>query len=246
MGIPWCSKLPLITVPRCDTPKHVTLIVPFYMNAEFFSRQVAGWSEYPEDLRANLSVIVVDDGSPVPAVMPASVPFSLRMFRIREDRRWNWLAARNIGAHEAADGWLLLTDMDHVVPAETLRAVIYGDHFSDVIYGFSRREHTGEHLIAHPNSWLMTRAMFWKVGGYDERLSGFYGTDGLWRKRCAATAPIHILTDHLVRYEFEADSSTTRYLRKQPEDANARTLAATFSRKSKPRHLTFPYDAVVP
>lgn len=244
MGIPWCAKLPLVTAPSRDTPTPVTLIVPFYMNAEFFARQAAGWSEYPEDLRANLSVIVVDDGSPVPAVMPSNVPFSLRLFRIREDRRWNWLAARNIGAHEAADGWLMLTDMDHVVTAETLRAVVYGERCSDVIYGFSRKEHTGEPLIAHPNSWLMTRAMFWKVGGYDEALSGCYGSDGDWRRRCAAVAPIHILTDSLVRYEYQADSSTTHYLRKQPEDAAVKKIVAARGKGWKPKALTFPYDEV--
>lgn len=244
MGTPWCASLPVVSVHRRDTPKPITLIVPFYMNAGFFARQVEWWAAYPDDLRARLSVIIVDDGSPVPAILPPGLPFSLRLFRIREDRRWNWLAARNIGAHEAGDGWLLLTDMDHVVTADTMRSVMYGDHSADVIYGFSRKEHTGTPLIPHPNSWLMARRLFWTVGGYDERLSGHYGTDGDYRRRCAAVAPMHILTDALIRHEHQDDSSTTHYLRKQPEDAVVKQIIATRGKTFRPKSLTFPYDLV--
>ena len=75
-------------------------------------------------------------------------PFPIRLFRIREDRRWNWLAARNRGAHEAADGWLLMTDMDHVIPEATMAAVVTGAHDPAVIYGFRRRESTGAPLAS--------------------------------------------------------------------------------------------------
>ena len=60
----------------------------------------------------------------------------------------------------------------------------------------------------------------------------------------AATAPMRILTDRLIRHEYQADASTTHYLRKQPEDAKLRKLIATFPKGSKPTHLTFPYHEV--
>ena len=225
------------------------MVYPYYENADFFGQQLAVWSAYSADLRTNLRFVVVDDGSPTrPAVdVLRSVRIDgLRLFRIGVDVRWNWLAARNIGAAHSRDGWLLLTDMDHVVPEDTLRHLTYGLHDPRVIYRFSRVEHTGERIHPHPNSWFMTRDMFWKIGGYDEACSGYYGTDGDYRRRCAATAKIKILTNYLVRHEYQGDSSTTGYKRKQPEDAEAKRIMRRRGPGWKPLTLSFPYDKVDP
>jgi hypothetical protein len=248
MGTPWCASFPVVQVPQSDVARDITLILPYYENPRFLRQQLAWWGTYPAHLRERLSVIVVDDGSPT---APASevltqqpVPVSLRLFRLEVDVRWNWLAARNIGAHHAPRGWMLLTDMDHVLPASTLDALVYGRHSAAVIYGFSRVEHTGEVLAPHPNSWYLTREQFWRVGGYDEALSGHYGTDGDWRRRCAAAASIQILRDRLVRHEFVEDASTTRYLRKQPEDAGVARLVAARGADWRPKTLSFPFHEV--
>lgn len=248
MGVSWASAFPLVHVPQSDRAKLVTLVIPYYDNPSFLRRQMAWWASFPTHLREWLSVILVDDCSPI---MPASAvlaespsPVPLRLYRIELDVRWNWLAARNIGAHHAPEGWLLMTDMDHVLPETTLHALVYGQHDPSVIYGFSRIEHTGEPLAPHPNSWFLTRQMFWTVGGYDERMSGYYGSDGHWRRRLAATAPMQMLADRLVRHEFQGDSSTTGYQRKQPQDARLKTLIASFQKGSKPTVLSFPYHEV--
>ena len=167
MGTPWSASLPLVHVHQGAEPKHVTFIVPFYMNHDFLKVQLGWWSTFPASLRQHLSAIIVDDGSPEPARLPWPLPFPVRLFRIDVDLRWNWLAARNIGFHHAPEGWCLVTDIDHVIPESTATAAVYGKHNPGTIYGFSRREHSGEPLNPHPNSWLMTRAVFWMVGGYD-------------------------------------------------------------------------------
>lgn len=240
----WCRNLPKVSVPRSDTPKPLTIVLPYYEAPKFFLDQVAHWRTFADDLRANVSAIVVDDGSPVPAELPGNRPFPVRLFRIHEDRRWNWLAARNIGAHHAADGWLLLTDMDHQIPEATLRAVLYGVHDPKAVYAFERQEHTGEVIHPHSASFLMTRRMFWKIGGYDEALSGHYGTDGEYRRRLAKVARMAILRAPLVRFEFVGDSSVTRYERKQPQDAKVRELIAARGRDWAPKTLSFPYHEV--
>jgi hypothetical protein len=242
----WCRNFPLVSSPGSDEPKRVTFVVPYYSNPEFFARQIATWTDYPANVSAHLSVIVVDDGSPEAARLPAHVPFNLRLFRIETDIRWNWLAARNIGAHHAADGWLLLTDMDHVVPVQTLQAIVWGLHDPKVVYAFSRREYTGEAIHPHSASFLMTRELFWKIGGYDEALSGHYGTDGIFRRQIELHARIHVLTDELIRYEYVDDSSTTRYGRKQPEDAAVARIVAARKPGWKPKILSFPYHQVMP
>lgn len=237
--------MPLVCVPRGTHPTLVTMILPFYQNPDFFWHQVETWRGFPDDLRLALSVVVVDDGSPTSAVLPVDPPCRMRLFRIGVDVRWNWLAARNIGAHHADEGWLLLTDMDHVLTEDALRGVVYGVHDEKTIYAFSRREHTGEILKPHPNSFLLTREMFWRVGGYDERLSGYYGTDGDWRRRCAQTAPLACLTEALVRHEYQGDSSTTAYARKQPEDAAVKQIVSLRPAIGwRPKVLSFPYDEI--
>lgn len=246
-GQPWTHGLKTVHAVQRDLPKPVTLVYPYYDNPGFLRRQMDGWFQYDEDVAAKLSLIVVDDGSPdhpAHTVVAKTRPFPIRIFRIDQDVRWNWLAARNIGFHHAPEGWVLVTDMDHVIPRETICRVVYGWHYPKVIYGFARQEQDGRLLPAHPNSWLMTRAMFWTVGGYDETLSGHYGTDGDWRRRCAAVAPIHILTDRLIRHEHEGDSSTVRYLRKQPQDAAVKRLIAMRGKNWRPKVLTFPYREV--
>lgn len=245
MASTWARDLTHVRVAKATEPKRFTVILPFYLNRHFFAQQVAGWAQWSDELRAAVSVIVVDDGSPEPAVMPNPVPLSLRLFRIHEDRQWNWLAARNIGAHHAADGWMLLTDMDHVLPAETASAIIWGKHDPAVVYAFSRREHTGEPVTPHSASFLMTRALFWTIGGYDETLSGHYGTDGDFRRRILKVAPIHVLPEKLVRYEYVSDSSTSRYPRKLPADAAAvKQLVAQRTKGWTPKVLSFPYQEV--
>lgn len=244
MGRPWCADLPLVSVPHGTAPHPLTLIYPYYENPQFLQRQIEGWQAWSADVRQHVSAIIVDDGSPVPAVLPDVLPFPMQLFRIEVDVRWNWLAARNIGFHHAPEGWCLVTDIDHVIPEPTISSAVFGSLDSGVIYGFSRSEHDGTPLAAHPNSWLMTRQMFWTVGGYDEALSGHYGSDGEWRRRCAATAPMQILTDRLIRYEYVGDSSTTRYLRKQPQDAAVRRIVSARGTGWRPKTLSFPYHQV--
>jgi hypothetical protein len=248
MGAPGFDDSPLFRLLPSPAPHSVTYIYPYYDNPQFLAYQVARWSLYPQATRMHLRAIIVDDGSPtVPAVdvlRDLAQPFPIRLFRIEVDVRWNWLAARNIGAHHAEDGWLMLTDMDHVVDADVARWLVTGSFNPQWIYRFQRREHTGESIHPHPNSMFLTRGMFWKAGGYDEALSGHYGTDGDWRRRLAATAQVRQLPLELERHEYQGDSSTTAYKRKQPEDAGKKAIIAKRGKDWRPKVLSFPYHEV--
>lgn len=234
--------------------RDVTVIYPYYENPDFLTQQVRGWIDLAQGLRTMLTFCIVDDGS---RVNPANVVLlqmlddirgrfgGFRLFRIDVDVRWNWLAARNVGAHHARDQWILLTDMDHVIDESAFLDVTSGALEREKIYRFSRREWDGSKIHPHPNSWLMTKEMFWRVGGYDEALSGHYGTDGEYRRRCARTAPIRIMDTELERHEHSGDSSTRAYARKQPEDAAAKQMIKARGRDWKPRTLSFPYHEVL-
>ena len=180
-----------------ESPK-ITLVLAYYENPGMLALQWKEISRYSEVVKAALEIIVVDDGSPrYPAVgveRGKGLPVH-SIFRIGKDVRWNQDAARNIGAHEAAAPWLLLTDVDHVVPNDTWEYLLSLDADSHAFYTFSRiKYHDGDPRESHPNSYFMTKALYWHIGGHDEDFAGIYGKDFLFRKR-AHKAAREILLD---------------------------------------------------
>src|SRR5688572_30523590 len=98
----WCRDLKTATLTVGSTPKRVTLVLPFYENHEFLKVQTGMWLAWSPQILGHVEVVVVDDGSPKPLEPLHSEQVRIRQFRIDVDVRWNWLAARNIGAHHAA------------------------------------------------------------------------------------------------------------------------------------------------
>ena len=210
----------------------LTLILPYYRNAGMLTKQQAVWRGYGADLKAHFHAIVVDDGSPkfhAARYVEETGIASFKLFRVGVDVRWNQHACRNIGVKEAGTEWVLLTDIDHVVPDDTLRRVMAGPLESDDVFRFARVDAPlltptiGRHGEdkAHPNTWLMTRRMYDEIGGYDERFSGYYGTDSDFRDRVRAKArAIVLLPEPVIRYPRDVipDASTTTYERKTEDD----------------------------
>jgi hypothetical protein len=234
--------------------RDLTLVLPHFCNLGMLREQQAVWMAYPADLRARLHVVVVDDCSPKgqrPNHKSVTVRglASLRIFRLMDKKRWNWLACRNLGAKVATTGWLLLTDIDHVLPADTLARLLDGPALeSSRAYRFARVDAPSRWpypLSAcapykmHNDTWLLTRDLFFsdRVGGYDERLSGCYGTSGEFKDRVfAATDATVVLNSPMVRYprEIVPDASThpSVYTRKNDPE-NDRDLAHRKAERAK-------------
>ena len=235
--------------------RRVTLCVPYYLNAGMLREQLARIAELPRKLLDLIAVIVVDDGSPDGDAQGRDIGCPLSIYKIGVDIRWNQDAARNIAAEHAETQWLLLTDIDHLVPEPTWERILIRKLDKMTVYRFSRETLEPDGTITpykpHPNSWLMTRAVYELVGGYDERFAGFYGTDAEFRDRVAAAAPIAMLPDTLIRVPRETipDASTTTYLRKQPQDGEGmRRVRAerALLTEWKPKRLSFPYRKIYP
>jgi glycosyltransferase involved in cell wall biosynthesis len=237
--------------------RDLTLCLPFYMNGAMLREQYAALAKLPEPLKEHLRLIVVDDGSPSNRAKPpaADIGVSVQIFRFLEDIPWNQDAARNLAAEQAETDWLILTDIDHVLAEQTFERVIVGKLRPDNIYKFGVRldapglapklKNGLNH--PHPNSWVMTRAMYEAIGGYDEALAGYYGTDGDFARRAAAKARIDWLPWPLIRYprEIISDASTTTLDRKNPEDkAHIREITRGRGSDWRPMRNRWPWERV--
>lgn len=233
----------------------LTVVMSYYDNPSMLQRQLRWMSNYHANVRHRLDYIVVDDGSPRWPAHDDEVDGSrvnLRIYRIEVDVRWNQDAARNLGVHHAQTDWLLLTDIDHLIPEATIQFVMTEKLDGRVAYKFARlSEPKYEPYKTHPNSWLMSRALWDQTGGYDERLAGHYGTDGDFRDRvhaCAARVEqLHVPIVRVPR-EVTPDASTTTLTRKDPADAAAlrAVKAARDGHKNwRPLNLTFPWRRVL-
>jgi glycosyltransferase involved in cell wall biosynthesis len=199
--------------------KAFTLIVPFYRNGAMLREQVRLWEAYPE----NVQIIVVDDGSPEPAkpiIDQASgwLKSRLSLYRIEVDIPWNRGGARNLGAKEAQTDWIVHVDIDHVLTGECARRLLAFEPNPKHWYRFERYrngradetrqkdaippEMTYGKIKPHIDSYLCTREMYWKAGGYDEDYSGILGGGSPFLKQLEKQgAPLMAPSDvHLVVY----------------------------------------------
>jgi hypothetical protein len=238
--------------------RDLTLCLPYYINAGMLAAQYAALAALRPETKAHLRLIVVDDASPSsPAAPPqADIGVPVEIYRITVDVPWNQDAARNLAADRARTEWLILTDIDHVLHEKTAARLVAEDLQPYAVYRFGRRLDAPDlapkikngHHHPHPNSWVMTRAMYDRVGGYDEALAGNYGTDGDFARRVAQVAPVLTLKWPLIRYPREviADASTTTLARKD-EAQKARIRELIHARPKKgwtPLRGSFPWEQV--
>jgi hypothetical protein len=172
-----------------------TLVMAYYDNPKMLEVHLREWLTYRADTKIALRVIIVDDASPNYPAADVITAFGytgllVKCYRVTVDRPWGQDGARNIGMHHAEDGWCLMTDIDHVLrrhEAEGMMSFAGALAQEGEYYMPLRRRFNNLPLHSHPNSFLMHRNDFWKMGGYDEDFVGFYGSDGNFRK-CAKGA----------------------------------------------------------
>lgn len=141
------------------------------------------YASYAGDLLDRLQFLIVDDGSPVPVTLPADLDLNVLLLRIPEDVPWNHAAARNLGAVYARSDKLLLTDVDHEFPEDTLRRILDLGELRRTMYMFFRLDEDGAHKRRHLNTFLLSRGRYLELFGYDEEFCGHYGLeDDLFRR----------------------------------------------------------------
>lgn len=199
--------------------KTITLVYAYYENGGMLDRHLQEWCDYRR--KEYFRAIIVDDGSQEdPAIdhlRDVDVGFPIELYRINEDIPWNQDGARNLGMTHA-DGWCLITDMDHLLNVKNAKKLWSKskDLNPNRFYVPKRELSDGSRYHVHPNTYILTRDMYWKAGGYDESFRGFYGSDSVFRRQLLATGRMqtHPVALSLFKRDSIPDASTTRYGRK--------------------------------
>jgi len=195
----------------------LSLIYAYYDNPEMLRRHLMEWEMYPAAVKSCLSIFIVDDCSSKVPDFHFPTEIDGHLYRITEKYAWNWGACRNIGAHHAPSGWLLLTDMDHMVACDDMVHIMNElDNLDEERVYFLTRQNTDRKPIKpHGNSYLMTRDMYWRIGGHDEGFAGtYYGATGMYRKQLAKLIhPIQTLSIPLTFFTLDniSDAWTTEF-----------------------------------
>lgn len=197
----------------------ITLIVPYYRQPLMLAEHLRQWVGYSSLALHTFKFIIVDDGSPEPALGVVNdfllhhrwnTQIDLRAYRVAQDIPWNRGGARNLGATEADTPWLLHLDTDHVLMPGCADQLAQDIASYDAAYWYRFRrfrvgaaddtrkkddladaDEYGE-IKPHIDSYLCTRELFWRTGGYDEDYSGCLGGGSPFLKRLSNTADMHL------------------------------------------------------
>lgn len=171
----------------------LTLVIPYYRNVGMLREQLRIWEDYPPGVR----LVLVDDGSPEPALdvvrshASAALRERIALYRVEVDIPWNRGGARNLGTMQARTDWIVHVDIDHILPPEAARALLEFSPDPRRWYRFRRFRHGradetrrkdkiadaiefGE-IHPHIDGYLCTVDAYWKAGGYNEDFSGCLG-----------------------------------------------------------------------
>lgn len=240
-----------------------TLIIPYYDQPGMLRRQAAEWAGYPNAVR----VLVVDDGSPrFPAAeVLAGIPHRAAVYRVGVDIPWNRNGARNLGARVAETDWILHADIDHILTIEGAEALI-GRALNPARWYRFRRERVGRAdetrkkddlpptcergpVKPHIDTYLCTRELYWRAGGYDEDFSGSLGGSAPFLAHMTKDGgdPI-VLSDVLVEVHTRHSVPDASEPNLSRDRSRFERLRAELRAKGDPKpaeHVRFPWTRVV-
>lgn len=132
---------------------------------------------------SNLKLIIVDDSSPgIPAkdVVKDYINPNISLFRVKEDIGFNSHGARNLAMTYTTTEWNLLVDIDYEFVGFDSLFEQLGELEKDIPHHFPvTPKYSTPNVKTRPsiNDFLITKTLFWKVGGYDSELFGFHAGD---------------------------------------------------------------------
>lgn len=209
----------------------ISLIMPYHNNPGMLREHYRRLALLQREILDRIEVVICDDASDEwtpPPLDRLRVP--VKIFRIVSPHiAWSHRCATNIAAHHAEGRFLLLTDIDHIVPERTWNFLLerVDTLRKDTAYTFERENLDGKPYKSHPDSWLFHRELWHnQIRGYDERLRGHYGQNFAFIERVRHYAPTVELPVPLIRVSREdIPDASERVLTRKTEHAK-RSIAA--------------------
>ena len=172
----------------------VSVIIPVLNSHEIVRRQLLYMQRWHADKA--VEIILVDDGSD-PPLKTIALPEvrNLRIHETNDKRQWTWAPARNAGARIARGEYLIMYDLDYIIPYAVVDNALYmkedrmnfmrefgvltedGCLTQDINilkeYGLSEDRILGRgfRIAAHTNDFVIKKEIFWKLGGYREDIA---------------------------------------------------------------------------
>lgn len=164
----------------------LSIVIPVLNSHEVVRRQLLHFNRMK--LPSDTELIIMDDGSSPPLEESAFAVYDgrLTIHETNDTRPWTWALARNAGARLARGEYLLMFDVDHIVPKDAIdfirgfdglkvqfqrefgvldqEGVLTQDRSVLEEYGLPREK--GLRLGPLPNNFAMKRSLFWQLGGY--------------------------------------------------------------------------------
>jgi hypothetical protein len=165
-----------------------------------YQRHIEEWKQYPDEIKDAVTFFITDDCStekPLCSVFKKIDGLDIHAFQILEKRKWNGFSCWNIGAKNCATKWLVITDIDLLIPVDSMTELVRRLRDANIdgnwVYRFRRVDAaTGREMKTHSMTLLMTRELYWKIGGFDEEFAGIHvGTTSLYYDRLRKTMGIY-------------------------------------------------------
>lgn len=250
----------------------ISLIVPYYRQPKMLEKQLETWANYSTEARKVFRLIVVDDCSPEPAapivtVWNAQGRLPIDLYRVLKDIPWNRSMARNLGSQVADTKWLLHLDTDHIMPPESahLLAAHIALYDPKCWYKFRRfrvgkaddtrnkdlipRNATFGEIKPHVDSFLCTRDLYWKVGGYDPDYAGCLGGGGAFLRQLKAAGKECMAESNCCLYVYTRDkipdSSISHLSRDTEEYGRRRRIKERAGNVKVTNPIRYPWERVL-
>ncbi len=245
----------------------VTLILPYYRQPKMLRLQLLNYAAFPDHVREEIRLVIVDDGSPEPALDVIMGDFQelppLKLLRILPDIPWNRGGARNLGSQVAQTPWLLHLDIDHILPPIQAMQLLDLDVSAKHWYRFERFRYgaadetrkkdacdpseTYARIKPHGDSYLCTRTLYWSVGGYDEDYSGCLGGGSPFLAQMESAARVKVLPIYLnVVTRSVCEDASVSTLDRDTSEYKRRRKEKTLMRNTQARNpLRFKWKAEI-
>ncbi len=156
----------------------ITLIQTYYNDPSFLLSAIRQWNSYD----IPLSVILIDDGSKKYPAIDTLENFSLKkniklsLYAVDDDIGFNSHGCRNLGAAVAKTDWLIFLDIDHFITPKDMTKLYTKDLSTDHWYSFITQVGSADPFPSM-NTFMCTKEMFERGGGYDESYTPFHYGD---------------------------------------------------------------------